>query len=585
MPTFQQMREKLPILKTEAEFEAWFNELNKLRDCSEKEDLQIEYLAQQEAVLQPSADTAEAKQRQVGNLSLLAGVVGDNFKGEVLQQAFQHLAKDYPGFRQVRGDGNCYFRAVIYGLIEQAIASPERAKLFDKIAQKTEALKGFDNTLYDQELTDVTALLRQAARGEIWPTLQALETDMRDINSESDALLVRAARVLTVVNAEADPELNDTRLETDHNEILTMGREADGSFIQKGNLFNALGISGSLVRVETKNEEVAKREGIQKPLPQGTVEIHQLNSGSNPLDPRIEVNILLRPGHYDLFYSEKQFNTMIEFQKSGRPVAAEAPQAARSEFAVKESVAAKADAAAAAAVEEHKEQGISAAGEAAAIQATKKLYKTLVLKMNHPRQDNKPAKEEYGNARDAFLEGAAKYPEHEYAILKDAAGKMAKMHQMQGKSEGHILGELQNFSAALKEKASEKVAAVEEKNDAVDATRAFKAGIAEYKAQELMPHEAAMSLLEELTENIVHHQDKIEASMQALLGAIPEEPEEKLGFLTKAVDILNTRQEFLVVEGYSENSPVFKRIEAQSERLQNEILQVLEQPSQGNFPT
>jgi hypothetical protein len=44
------------------------------------------------------------------------------------------LARDYTGFRRIRGDGNCYYRAVIYGLIEFIVRTGRR-KMFTPIIE------------------------------------------------------------------------------------------------------------------------------------------------------------------------------------------------------------------------------------------------------------------------------------------------------------------------------------------------------------------------------------------------------------------------------------------------------------------
>jgi len=45
-----------------------------------------------------------------------------------IRHKIEDLRIDYPTWRRVRGDGNCYYRAVMFGLLERCVKDPERRK-------------------------------------------------------------------------------------------------------------------------------------------------------------------------------------------------------------------------------------------------------------------------------------------------------------------------------------------------------------------------------------------------------------------------------------------------------------------------
>jgi hypothetical protein len=74
-------------------------------------------------------DVIELRKHRIGSISgkfsMLTISAIDRFN-ESLQHKVQSLTKLYSGYRKIRGDGNCYYRSVIYGLIEQLIRTDNR---------------------------------------------------------------------------------------------------------------------------------------------------------------------------------------------------------------------------------------------------------------------------------------------------------------------------------------------------------------------------------------------------------------------------------------------------------------------------
>ena len=63
-----------------------------------------------------------------GKFRLSAIAAAEKFNGS-LQAKVGELAREYVGFRKIRGDGNCYYRATVYGLLEFAIVTDRREML------------------------------------------------------------------------------------------------------------------------------------------------------------------------------------------------------------------------------------------------------------------------------------------------------------------------------------------------------------------------------------------------------------------------------------------------------------------------
>ena len=203
----------------------------------------------------------------------------------------QSLQTHYPGLRTVRGDGNCYYRSIVYGLIEQMVISPHRAKLFEQLATKIQALEGAYSGQYDAEINAMLLLLQQARDGQRWGSVKALENDMRSPNSTTDALLVRCARLFTALAAEKiDAHFREPN---DIASILTMGHDASGAPLQTGALLNALGISGTIEIIDPHDVQI---EGLAS------------GGAEDPLVPSIAVHVLLKGGHYDLIYAPEQWS-------------------------------------------------------------------------------------------------------------------------------------------------------------------------------------------------------------------------------------------------------------------------------------
>ncbi len=305
------LHDKINPMTTQAHYDAWEQDFYTSRetwstekvDINRQSDLFIAFLelkhAPKVAIIAPTdidlaiqASLENQKERREGKIPPNKTQVGRLSKTlEHKSSGVKSLQPNYPGLRTVRGDGNCYYRSVMYGLIEQIVLSSHRTALFDQLSLKLKTLRGAYAGQYDRDVNALIEMLHQARDGQKWGSVNALEKDMRSPDSTTDRLLVLSARLLTALATEKiDPCF---RLHNDIASILTMGHDASGAPIQTGALLNALGISGN---IEIVNADNIKIGGVKS----GVAE--------HPLMPKLAVHVLLKGGHYDLLYSNEHYS-------------------------------------------------------------------------------------------------------------------------------------------------------------------------------------------------------------------------------------------------------------------------------------
>lgn len=117
---------------------------------------------------------------------------------EAMVAKFATLAETYVGLRKIRGDGNCYYRAVIVGLLEHIMRTGERQKFksLHGLLAKSIISKSGDHP--DPIETLLNMILEASAEdGERWRTWEEVEADILNVNSNGiDEALIRACRRL-----------------------------------------------------------------------------------------------------------------------------------------------------------------------------------------------------------------------------------------------------------------------------------------------------------------------------------------------------------------------------------------------------
>lgn len=218
------------------------------------------------------------------------------------------------GWRKIKGDGNCYYRAVIIGVLEQLILcqdSKEREARFSYLVGQLELLMGDPGILDTQSLEEVIAILKSAAKNEALLTTYALEVFLLDY----DLVLVSAMRMASVrvfTSHLDDKVLSDITLRdalgSDPKEytdtIIKMGEYAFGPVVQMCLLNSVLGANLHVCLIE--------REAL--------IPIENPNIAAKIGEyPPIEVYLLLRSEHYDLLQTETTYAALKEAEQVMTP--------------------------------------------------------------------------------------------------------------------------------------------------------------------------------------------------------------------------------------------------------------------------
>ncbi len=225
------------------------------------------------------------------NLDYLASKYNSHIMDNVNSLQAQH---SITGVRPIRGDGNCYYRATLFGLLEQVIQKDpkERQSRLEYIAGAFKQIR--PQTLAHQEFI---GYLEQAARGSIWNSIEELETAFLD--EQFNSVMVRSAKDLLAhwTRQNAGTEFHGLTLKTSittgygsvdrfiSEAISPEGRCAEGPPIYLGGLGIALGFNITTYVLPRTADS--------------TISIHANMSAKTTGE---EVHLVLRPGHYDLLY-------------------------------------------------------------------------------------------------------------------------------------------------------------------------------------------------------------------------------------------------------------------------------------------
>jgi len=240
-----------------------------------------EIMAQQDRI---TAEIAKSQQL-VGKLQTFQSLEDEYKDSPKFLKKIQEVAKKYSNLRRIRGDGNCFYRAYLFGCLESIRENESRISEFAKyILASLDRLEnlGFSRlTLEDGHdfLIDVLNWLKTGKRTNE-------ELALRFNDEDTANYLVMYIRILTSAQLQTNPKLYgpylDGKVMSDFikQDVEGMGKECD--HVQCVALANEIGIP---VRIEyadpTDSSQVAHTFPDKK-------------------DPK--VFLLYRPGHYDVIY-------------------------------------------------------------------------------------------------------------------------------------------------------------------------------------------------------------------------------------------------------------------------------------------
>ena len=229
-----------------------------------------------------------------------AGSSGENDASSHFRQGLVALQQDYADVRTVRGDGNCFFRAILYALTESMRTLPQEGRRILDCLQnqswKDVLAAGYDEMALEIFYDAVVDLMQRV------PTTDAalLHQEMNQENGTSD-YCTWYLRVVTATYLKQDPDrflpflLDGAGAETlflDIHQFCArfvepMGQECEQ--LQVLALAEALG-----VRVHIEYLDGRELNG-------GKLTNHQFG----PEDSATIITLLYRPGHYDILYKKE----------------------------------------------------------------------------------------------------------------------------------------------------------------------------------------------------------------------------------------------------------------------------------------
>jgi len=224
------------------------------------------------------------------------------------QEKIFDLCEEFGGWRRCKGDGNCFYRAAGFALVEAALCSGEPQQLRDLNGRLQRAAGG--------EATDLVVLLselpaeqprgRASVAIEMWYEAllcnPALDTQLACTVRRATASWLEEHRnrkfngmaISTFVQSVHDMSLDDfIQLE-----VLANGREAEQLMIHAA--MHALGTKIEIIQVDRTD---------------GPAQRYHLPDEAASSRSDLSATLLFRPGHYDIFYRRSLFTEVSRLQE------------------------------------------------------------------------------------------------------------------------------------------------------------------------------------------------------------------------------------------------------------------------------
>ncbi|XP_036398885.1 ubiquitin thioesterase OTUB2-like [Megalops cyprinoides] len=196
----------------------------------------------------------------------------------------QDICKQYAFIRRIKGDGNCFYRALIFGHLESLLQNVRDMQNFkDKLMQTSKDLltAGFNESSFKDILNTFVSVVERCEADDQGTTLLELFNEQHASNST-----VQYLRLLTSAYLQNHSDFFQHFVEAPSlkeyctQEVEAMAMECD--HVEITALSEALGISIHIVSME---------EG------DGRLTHHTIPEGANP-----SLHLLYKTSHYDILY-------------------------------------------------------------------------------------------------------------------------------------------------------------------------------------------------------------------------------------------------------------------------------------------
>ncbi|MCJ8736691.1 hypothetical protein PDJAM_G00015460 [Pangasius djambal] len=203
-------------------------------------------------------------------------------------QKYQDICQQFGFIRRVKGDGNCFYRALCFTLVESLLHSESAMQRFrDKLIRSHQVLQtaGFDESAFKDLLNTFNSVLERLETDACEETLLSVFNDQATSDS-----MVQYLRLLTSAHLQSHAdffqhfveapnlkvyctqEVEAMATECDHVEILALSKELD--------------ISLCIISMEGSD---------------GHLTYHTIPEGSEP-----SLYLLYKTSHYDILYKHRE---------------------------------------------------------------------------------------------------------------------------------------------------------------------------------------------------------------------------------------------------------------------------------------
>jgi len=203
----------------------------------------------------------------------------------------RHLAEDYSHWRSVRGDGNCFYRTVIFGALEALLANKDTLGL-ERI------IKAFEQVQYDlaEEQRPHEQMLR---RMRSWTTSTQVEQWVARDGS-LDRALIRGCRRLVRMFLTGRAKQESPSGMTYEEVVMALDGSYAGIEDFCEHVVDPMGRDAETLALDALPRQLGI--GLRLWLLDRRDEVDLVSLDTPAQDGSVHVHALFKPGHYDLLY-------------------------------------------------------------------------------------------------------------------------------------------------------------------------------------------------------------------------------------------------------------------------------------------
>lgn len=211
-------------------------------------------------------------------------------------QKVRHLAQSYTHWRPIRGDGNCYYRTVVFGALETFLAAGSHIRL-------NRVISTFQQVRYEMP-AEQGAHEEMLRRLRSWDSLKQLERWVA-MDSAVDQALIRACRRLVrlFLIRHADKMAPNGLTYTELVRALDVAYTSIEDFCLR--VVDPMGRDAETLALDALPQQLGI--GLRLWILDRRDEVGLVSLDTPGPDGEVDVHVLFKPGHYDLLYPRQKF--------------------------------------------------------------------------------------------------------------------------------------------------------------------------------------------------------------------------------------------------------------------------------------